>query len=165
MWATTPAETIEFEEQDRAEQALHAEAISCQAETETAVHEAETRSFSDEERKILLRIASAEAEGEDTEGKALVMLTVLNRVADEEFPDTVKGVVFQHGQFSPVRDNGRYWDAVPDDDCYAALSAVVSGWDGSEGALYFENPHGQEDTWHSRNLERLFRHGNHVFYK
>ena len=165
MWATTHEETIEFETQDSAEQSLHEEVMSYQSEPETAVYEAETRSFSDEERRILLRIAMAEAEGEDTEGKALVMLVVLNRMDDDEFPDTVKGVVFQRGQFSPVRDNGRYWDVIPDDDCYAALSAVASGWDGSHGALYFENPYGQEDTWHSRNLTKLFSHGNHVFYR
>ena len=36
----------------------------------------------------LAKIAMAEAEGEDTEGKALVILVVLNRVWSDDFPDT-----------------------------------------------------------------------------
>jgi len=43
----------------------------------------------------LAKIAMAEAESEDTEGKALVMLVVLNRVWDDEFPDTIEEVIFQ----------------------------------------------------------------------
>ena len=37
----------------------------------------------------------AEAEGEDTEGKALVILVVLNRVRSEGFPDTVEDVIME----------------------------------------------------------------------
>ena len=48
----------------------------------------------------LAKIAMAEAESEDTEGKALVMLVVLNRVWDDEFPDTIEEVIFQKGQFT-----------------------------------------------------------------
>lgn len=49
----------------------------------------------------------AEAESEDTEGKALVMLVVLNRVWDARFPDTIEEVIMQDGAFTPV-SNGRY---------------------------------------------------------
>ena len=65
----------------------------------------------------LAKIAMAEAESEDTEGKALVMLVVLNRVWDDEFPDTIEEVIFQKGQFSPI-SNGRYDEVEPDEDCY-----------------------------------------------
>ena len=41
---------------------------------------------------MLCKIAMAEAEGEDVEGKALVMLVVLNRTKAEGFPDTVSEV-------------------------------------------------------------------------
>ena len=44
---------------------------------------------------LLAQIAMAEAEGEDTEGKALVMLVVLNRVEADEFPDSVENVIYQ----------------------------------------------------------------------
>lgn len=63
----------------------------------------------------LAKIAMAEAESEDTEGKALVMLVVLNRVWSDEFPDTIEDVIFQKGQFSPI-SNGRYDEVEPDED-------------------------------------------------
>lgn len=46
---------------------------------------------------LLEKVAMAEAESEDTEGKALVMLVVLNRVWDARFPDTIEEVIMQDG--------------------------------------------------------------------
>jgi len=74
----------------------------------------------------LAKIAMAEAESEDTEGKALVMLVVLNRVWSDEFPDTIEDVIFQKGQFSPI-SNGRYDEVEPDEDCYRALQLIQTG--------------------------------------
>ena len=65
---------------------------------------------------LLAQIAMAEAEGEDTEGKALVMLVVLNRVKADGFPDSVEDVIYQAGQFSPVA-SGRFDRVEPDADC------------------------------------------------
>lgn len=61
---------------------------------------------------LLEKIAMAEAESEDTEGKALVMLVVLNRVWDARFPDTIEEVIMQDGVFTPV-SNGRCWMRKP----------------------------------------------------
>ena len=119
--------------------------------------------FSPDESYWLAKIAMAEAEGEDTEGKALVMLTILNRVKNDRFPDTIEEVIFQEGQFTPAR-NGRLDRVEPSEDCAAALVLVTTGWDESQGALYFERKT-DKSTWHSRNLEELFDHGNHTFYK
>lgn len=111
----------------------------------------------------LAKIAMAEAESEDTEGKALVMLVVLNRVWSDEFPNTIKEVIFQEGQFSPI-SNGRYDEVEPDEDCYRALQLIqLDGWDESHGATYFESK--SDSTWHSENLTFLFSHGKHYFYK
>lgn len=99
-----------------------------------------------EDDYLLAKIAMAEAESEDTKGKALVMLVVMNRVLDDEFPDTIKEVIFQKGQFSPIR-NGRYNRVEPNRDCYEALRLIRDkGWDGSEGATYFESR--SNSTWH-----------------
>ena len=126
-----------------------------------------SRDWGAEDSKILLKIAMAEAEGESTEGKALVMMVVLNRVWSDGFPNTIEEVVFQKSgkayQFSPVAKGGRYWTTEPNEDCYAALEMVEHGWDESKGALYFEACKGE--SWHSRNLEYLFSCGNHNFYK
>lgn len=126
----------------------------------SAIH---SRDWDGEDSRILLKIAMAEAEGESVEGKALVMLVVLNRVWSEAFPDSIEAVVFQENQFSPVAEGGRYWTTEPDAGCYEALELVMDGWDESQGALYFEST--GKDGWHSRNLEYLFEYGGHKFYK
>lgn len=61
-----------------------------------------SRDWDAEDSQMLLKIAMAEAEGESVEGKALVMLVVLNRVWSDEFPGTIEEVIFQPKQFSPV---------------------------------------------------------------
>ena len=123
----------------------------------------EVLSLSEESADMLMKIAMAEAGGEDLTGKALVMNVVVNRIRDKEFPDTVEGVIFQPGQFSPISD-GRYYDMVPDEDCHKALYMVVNGWDESQGATYFRTNVSGE-TWHSEALQKLFTHGNHTFFK
>ena len=122
--------------------------------------ENETEEVSEDEY-LLAKIAMAEAEGEDTEGKALVICVVLNRAASDDFPDTIEEVIYQEGQFASV---GSRWDVEPDEDCYAALDMVLAGWDESQGALYFESTD-SESSWHRDNLTYLFEHGGHIFYR
>ena len=116
-----------------------------------------------EDERMLAKIAMAEAEGESVEGKALVILVVLNRVWSDEFPDSIEEVIFQKNQFSPVAEGGRYWTTEPDAGCYEALELVMGGWDESQGAFYFEST--GRDGWHSQNLEFLFEFGGHKFYR
>ena len=116
-----------------------------------------------EDSYLLAKIAMSEAESEDTKGKALVILVVLNRVRSDNFPSTIKEVIYQPGQFSPISD-GRFDRVEPDADCWAALDLIMlDKWDGSCGATYFESK--SESSWHSENLDYLFQHGNHYFYK
>ena len=126
------------------------------------LNSAEKFYFNSNDTYLLAKIAMAEAESEDTEGKALVMNVVLNRVASNSFPNSIEEVIFQEHQFSPI-SNGRFEKVQPDEDCYKAVELVENGWNESEGALYFESPSYSE--WHKNNLEFLFRHGNHYFYK
>lgn len=123
-----------------------------------------SRDFDGDEAEMLMKIAMAEAEGETTEGKAHVMMVVLNRVWSDEFPDTIEEVIFQKNQFSPVCEGGRYYTTEPNEDCAKALEMVMDGWDESQGALYFEAA-GNGDSWQSRNLELLFQYGGHKFYR
>lgn len=124
---------------------------------------AKAAGISQEEKQILLKIAMAEAEEEGTSGKAYVMRVVLNRVQSEEFPNTIKKVVFQKNQFSPVKDNGRYWNLEPDEECYEAYNMIENGWDDSEGALYFSRT--GSSPWMQENTDFLYEIGNHSFYK
>lgn len=111
---------------------------------------------------LLTKLAMAEAEGEDTKGKALVIMVVLNRVKSNSFPDSVEEVIYQKKQFSPIA-NGRFDRVEPDEDCRKALKMVMAdNWDESKGALYFESE--SKSTWHRNNLQFLFQHGKHLFY-
>lgn len=129
-----------------------------------------SRNFSDEEKYLLAKMAMAEAEGESIETKVYVILTILNRVYSEKayFADTIEDVIFQNSngvyQFSPVAPGGRWWRVEPNEECWEAVE-IVNGMeeDISMGALYFESCTGE--SWHSRNLEFLFKSDNMRFYK
>lgn len=126
-----------------------------------------SRDLDADDSYLLAKLAMAEAEGEDTEGKALVVMVVLNRVWSNGFPGTIEEVIMdEHGgvhQFSVTQEDGRWWKVEPDADCYEAVEMVMAGWDESQGALYFESR--SDSTWHQKNLDFLFQHGNHFFYK
>ena len=130
----------------------------------------ETITLSEEDYEVLLRIVEAEAGGEDTEGKMLVASVVLNRVANEKFPDTVKDVVFQRengvAQFSPVY-SGRYDRVVISEDTIEAVGRVLAGEDISEGALFFASRKYADFNkmrWFDEHLTFLFSHGGHEFF-
>lgn len=125
------------------------------------------RDWGADDSYLLAKLAMAEAEGEDTEGKALVVMVVLNRVWNDGFPGTIEEVIMEeHGkvhQFSVTQEEGRWWKVEPDADCYKAVDMVMDGWDESQGALYFESK--SDSAWHQKNLDFLFQHGKHYFYK
>ena len=56
---------------------------------------------------MLAALIQCEAGGESYEGKLAVGSVVMNRVDSSYFPDTVVGVIYQSGQFSPVA-SGRF---------------------------------------------------------
>ncbi|MCH5274325.1 MAG: cell wall hydrolase [Lachnospiraceae bacterium] len=134
------------------------------------LQEPEVIILSQEDYEVLLRIVEAEAGGEDTEGKMMVAGVVLNRVANENFPDTVKDVVFQRengtAQFSPVY-SGRYDRVVVSEDTIEAVNRVLAGEDLSEGALFFVSRRyaaSNKVRWFDEHLTFLFSHGGHEFF-
>lgn len=78
----------------------------------------------------------AEAGNQPLDGKRMVVDVILNRVDDEDFPDTVQGVITQKYHFSS------YWDGNMDsieeisDSTYEAIEMELEerGW---PGLLYF----------------------------
>lgn len=114
-----------------------------------------------DDAQMLMKIAMAEAEGDGVEGKAMVMAVVLNRVNDDRFPNTIEEVIFQEHQFSPISD-GRYYEAVPDNECHLALAEIEKGNYVDVEALYFENA---KQSWQQSNCEYLYTIGHHRFYK
>lgn len=127
-----------------------------------------SRDWDCEEDYLLAKIAMAEAEDRNLECKICVIMTILNRVHNENFPDSIRDVIFEHKgnvyQFTPIID-GRWNSVEPNEECYKALAIVKkTEYDVSRGSLFFEccnNP----DNWHSRNLEKLFESDGVRFYK
>lgn len=127
--------------------------------------------LSDEELEILQRIVEAEAGSEDEDGKLLVANVVLNRVNSSRFPDTVSEVVFQSNgrvtQFSPVA-SGRFYKVTISEETVSAVGRALAGEDISEGALYFAARRyagRSQMRWFDSQLEYLFSHGGHEFFK
>lgn len=126
--------------------------------------------ITNEDYENLLRIVEAEAGGEDRKGKILVANVILNRVMDEQFPDTVTAVIFQEEegvcQFSPIRD-GRFYSVKVSDETVEAVNAALYGEDCSDGALYFmarAYADKEKAAWFDRNLTKLFTYGGHEFF-
>lgn len=114
-----------------------------------------------DEAQMLMRIAMAEAEEDGTEGQAMVMAVVLNRVKDDRFPNTIEDVIFQDKQFSPISD-GRYYKVNPDVNSHLALAEIEKGNYLDVDALYFENA---VSSWQADNCEYIGTVGHHKFYK
>ena len=118
----------------------------------------------------LLRIVEAEAGGEDIIGKMLVANVILNRVENEQFPDSVNEVIFQADngvtQFSPISD-GRFYSVNVSQETVEAVNRVLQGEDNSKGALYFVARKAADQNnmrWFDEELEWLFAYGGHEFF-
>lgn len=119
----------------------------------------------------LLCIVEAEAGCEDEEGKLLVANVVLNRVKNEKFPDTVTEVVFQREQgvtqFSPVA-SGSIRRVRVSEETKRAVGRALDGEDISQGALYFaarKYADSEKMRWFDEELQFLFQHGGHEFFR
>lgn len=122
---------------------------------------------SQEDYQVLLRIVEAEAGICDEKGKVLVANVILNRVRNQEFPDTIKGVVYQKSQFSPVA-NGSINTCKVTKETVDCVNRALQGEDFSQGALYFMNRGGARAgaaNWFDGQLTFLFQHERHEFFK
>lgn len=156
-----PTEEIKVEYE-----ALNDEKPDTQEIMDKLVKESEAVNMNDaeityDEAQMLMKMAMAEAEGDGVEGKAMVMAVIMNRVKDKRFPNTIKEVIYQNRQFSPIKD-GRYDKAVPDNECHLALAEIEQGKYDDIEALYFENA---SNSWQASNCEYLYTIGHHRFYK
>ena len=121
--------------------------------------------YPEEDIELLARLVYAEAKGETYKGKVAVAATVLNRVENNSFPGTIKGVIyeFNHGyQYCPVR-NGQI-NRPADEDSKKAVQEALRGKDPTGGALSFYNPAKSYNQW-IRNRPYATTIGSHVFVK
>ena len=115
-------------------------------------------SFAEGDRRLLANLIYCEAGGEPYAGQVAVGSVVINRVLSGKFPDTVLGVIYQSGQFSPV-GSGRLDIALASDkateSCYRAADEAMAGVTNVGTCVFFRTP-----------VEGLsgINIGGHVFY-
>ncbi len=139
------------EEQRRQEQAA-----SGGASDDTTTDSDTSQTASAEDLELMACIIQCEAEGEPYAGKLAVGSVVMNRVASSSFPNTIMGVIYQSGQFSPVA-SGRMaarLAAGANSECRQAAQEVLNG-NITVPYLYFRRDNGTIDGYVL---------GHHVFY-
>lgn len=104
-----------------------------------------TDNVTDTNIDLLARLIRAEAQGESYSGKVAVGEVVINRVNSSEFPDSIRSVIYQPGQFSPVT-NGSINVPADSDSLKAAHEALKAGSSVGD-ALYFYNPRTATNHW------------------
>ncbi len=121
--------------------------------------------YREDEVYWLSRIIHAESNGEPMNGKIMVGNVILNRVASEDFPNTIYSVIFdtEHGvQFTPTI-NGTIYNT-PDEESIIAAKMCLDSYYISRTALYFLNPALATSFWVPNNRPYLTTIGNHDFY-
>ena len=117
--------------------------------------------LTNEEIELVALVAMAEAEGECEEGQRLVIDTVLNRMEDSRFPDTIEDVIFQPNQFTSMH-NGRSERCDTESKLYFTLCRMVKEeyYDRTNSEVIFFTSVG-----YSAYGTPLFKIGNHYFSK
>lgn len=77
---------------------------------------------------LLAAILECEA-GASYDGMLAVGTVIMNRVASSRFPNTIRGVIYQSGQFSPTWNGAldRILERGPSSSAYSAAQAVLGG--------------------------------------
>lgn len=118
--------------------------------------------YHEEDLFWLSRVIYAESGNQPMDGKLAVGNVVMNRVANDRYPDTVEGVLAQKNQFSTYK-NGKLANRTPNQSSVIAAKLVLDGavLEETRGALYFDSA---SRSWASRNKECIAIIGGHKFY-
>lgn len=108
-------------------------------EATTIEERAEMAEMTVEDFVFISSVVEAESDrSESLDGRILIALTIINRVEDPRFPDTISGVLNQSGQFSTVR-NGHSVTERTDCSDEAVIEAVEWNEAGDEPNVLFFN--------------------------
>lgn len=121
--------------------------------------------YSEEDFYWLSRLVHAEAQGESYRGKLAVANVIINRTKSNDFPNTIKSVIFDRTngvQFTPTV-NGEIYKEPSNESKQAALDAL-NGNNNAKNALYFFNPEKSPYNWIAKNRRYAFTIENHNFY-
>lgn len=169
------------------------EKSDAELEEENSILTLGMKDYSESDYELLCEITYAEAGNQTEEQQVAAAATILNRVESSIFPDTIKEVIMQRGQFASTRNGHIYacgkvvdFSKVPDMTKEAARKAL-NGEDPTEnwlrkeakrlglnsekyasgGALYFYSPEftSSSELVARTNIKCKVQKGGHVFYK
>ena len=106
---------------------------------------------------LLAALIYCEAGGESYEGKVAVGAVVMNRVRSAAYPDTIHGVIYASGQFTPAMSgkvNRVYEAGNINESCIRAAEEALSGVSNVGDLTHFRRNNGRDGLVI----------GNHVFY-
>lgn len=111
---------------------------------------------------LLSKLVHAEARGEPYKGMVAVAATVLNRVADSRFPNSIAGVIYQSGAYTCVDDGQINLEA--SSQSRKAAQDAINGWDPTSGCIYYFNPDTATSGW-IWSRPQVLTIGKHIFCK
>ena len=118
------------------------------------------KKYNDEDLYWLSRIIYAEAGNQIMAGRVAVGTVILNRVANDHFPNTIKDVIFAPNQFSPVSNGMIYRE--PDYDSTVAAMLCLDGVKEAGDSLYFNVT--RLNSWANKTKTYVTTIGDHKFY-
>lgn len=107
--------------------------------------------------KLLAALVQCEAGSESYEGQVAVAAVVMNRVRSGAYPDSIHGVIYASGQFTPALNgkvNAVYESGKISDSCMKAAQEAIDGTSNVGSATHFRRNNGRDGIVI----------GNHVFY-
>lgn len=138
----------------------------CGEETLSLLPASNLLSRMDVSREDIIQLAyliNGEARGENFKGKVAVGAVVLNRVKSNKFPNSIREVILQDGQFSCINDGQA--NLYPLKSSIEAAKAALLGYDPTYGALFFYNPQVATNVAWISERPVVIRIGGHVFAK
>ncbi len=106
---------------------------------------------------LLAALIQCEAGGESYEGQLAVGAVVMNRVRSSAYPDSIHGVIYASGQFTPAMNgkvNALYESGRIYDSCKKAAAEALAGVSNVGDCTHFRRNNGRDGIVI----------GNHVFY-
>ncbi|MBQ8802601.1 MAG: cell wall hydrolase [Tyzzerella sp.] len=136
--------------------AVERAAVTCAETTRDAqtLEEIEAEKRKQEEIKLMAAIIYCEAGNQSYEGKVAVGAVIMNRIESGRFPNTLEGVIYQRGQFTPAM-TGKLARVLASGNipasCYDAAIDSMNGANPIGNALFFNMHSGK------------FKLGDHYF--
>lgn len=123
--------------------------------------------YTNDEMLLVAKVLSCECGSASFFGKIAVANVICNRVADVQFPDNVRDVIYDRRggsvQFSIAYD-GKLDRAVPSTECILAAKCALDGVATAPGCLFFQAEY-VKNSWTNRNRKyALSFDGNAFFY-